>query len=147
MAENETQTTADAGAGETTTPPVGSNGHAAEPYVWDEEQEPVPFFVRDKRSKVVERFEVREMGEEDLQKWAKEIARRQTVGADGRVKKVEFKGMMGFLICLCVYGEDGNPVPEAKVARWGTRLKAETFAKCEEVNGLSHRSAEREGKG
>lgn len=143
---------------------LDKNGHVEEEVLEDEEEvekeeeekdeddEILPEHEPDVTKQVLQAdgaiitYTIKEMSQGAMTTWMKiwgaRIRKKQTVETDK-----QYSDFLLSMICLCVYGPDGQLVTKQKARSWGHKLKFWMFQKAQEVNGLSDKVVQREGKG
>lgn len=114
--------------------------------ILDEHEPDVTMKVRQKDGTIVT-FTIKEMSKGSMTSWMKTWSRRLRETRNGKKEtNKSFDDFLLTMIGLCVYGPDGKLVERRRAAEWGHRLKFWTFNKCQEVNGLTDKVVQKEGK-
>lgn len=118
--------------------------------VFDEHEPEVAVKVR--KDGVVKTYFVREFAPatqtntSGMAQYSKILDKNTVVKPDGTVVNKVADGFHADVIGLCLYDEQGNRVPKAMIENWGPRLKLHLFGLVQQVNGLTKKTRDREGK-
>lgn len=101
------------------------------PMNFDEEDIAIPVRIRG------ETYELREASGEAGCNFRNEIARRVTLGPEGKPQRIgNLADVEPKLISACLFDKDGKNVPEKTVRSWPNRIQKALFKRIQEISDL-----------